>query len=138
MSLPLISGGIYDTSEVMAWVRVVVGLALLLALVVGMLRRSWQNDLRRTWTRVDGEVVAVRRKQPVVRYRTPAGETFVRRRPAGWEIVTPVVGKRVPVWIDPTDPQRFRTQVIGIDRHGSFCFVVAGLLTVLFLLVLLD
>ncbi|MBT0772644.1 DUF3592 domain-containing protein [Kineosporia sp. J2-2] len=130
----------YDTGDTMLMMRVVLGALVLLCVAVGLLRRRRQDDLRRSWPQVPGEVVGTRapigggaRHQPVIRYRTQEGETITLIRESGVSIATPVTGRRVPVWYDPADPQRFRTQVYPVDRHGSFSFGVAVLLAVIFL-----
>lgn len=131
----------YETGETILMMRVVIGALLLLAVAVGLLRRRRQGDLRRSWPQVQGEVVGTSapiaggaRHQPIVQYQTLEGETITVRRRTGWNIVTPVEGRQVPVWYNPADPERFDVQISFVDRHGTLSFILAGLLVVVLLL----
>ncbi|MCE0534314.1 DUF3592 domain-containing protein [Kineosporia rhizophila] len=134
----------YDTAGPMLLARSVVGVLFLLCLGAGLLRRSRQNEVRRIWPEVVGEVIGERsvigasNRRPVVRFTTRHGETVVAERRTGFAVVTPVIGKRVPVWYDPSDPQHFQVQVLALDRRGSISFVLAGILAALFGILLLP
>jgi hypothetical protein len=115
--------------------RLVVLLILVALLALGFLLRHRETVRRQAMQQVEGQVVDEvdagyggsdsTRWDKVIAFRALDGRD-VRGIPRnGAYFGLPVVGRRVPVWYDRRDPQRFEAQVHCLDRAGSFVFLVA-------------
>jgi hypothetical protein len=97
---------------------------------------------RRAWPSVRGKVVRERDLgpslgsgsgyDPVVAFRTLDGTEIEGSPRGGMDLGMPVVGREVPVWYDPLDPNRFEARINALDGAGSLPLLAAILPAVLF------
>jgi uncharacterized protein DUF3592 len=124
---------VYDTDN--TGPRFVVLAILVALLALGFYLRHRETVRRGSLQRVKGQVVDEvdagyggsdnTRWDKVIAFRALDGRDIRGIPRNGGYFGLPVIGRRVPVWYDRRDPQRFEAQVHGLDRAGSFVFLVA-------------
>lgn len=139
---------VYGTDPTMLKLRWLAGAVLLLVVGLGLARRRRQDVRRQVWPRVQGLVVDEHwagygaggdsSYEPVVAFRTQDGAEITGQPRGGVRLGLPIVGRQVPVWYDPVDPNRFEARIHALDRAGSVLFLAALLPAALFVIAFLP
>jgi hypothetical protein len=134
-----LSSGPSQATFILRW-----GSAAVLAVLVGygLFRRHEQDERRRYWPQVPGRVVAERSQgygaggdstyDSIVLFKTLDGSEITGSPRGGVYLGMPVVGRTVPVWYDPRDPNLFEARIYALDRAGSLPLLSAAFPLVMF------
>jgi hypothetical protein len=136
------AASMYDDTQTILWLRLGSGAFLILLVGYAVFRRRRQDERRRRWSPVRGTVVDENwtgygaggdsSYTPVVAFRTTDGVEVHGSPRGGMYLGMPIVGREVPVWYDPADPQKFEARIYALDRDGSMALLIAIVPAVLF------